>query len=215
MSTNNAAAIVVPTASSDSIPNAAALSSSGGGSTAANLLARSFLDSDTSSRRNSNAAAISGSSSPSSPTSRIRASSRAILPSTSTVSDRNMSELNDMMAELHRNQLWFTYVFTSTREGFETGALAVAEGTSGTGNAAGGRTGSSNINNAVDESLKGTLDEIANALEIVTASKKKMLDIQKRVDVLKQSVGGWRQKQINEATAQTVTSAPAAAASAR
>jgi hypothetical protein len=42
-------------------------------------------------------------------------------------SQRTTEELSELMGELHRNQLWFTYVLASTREQFQEGALAQAD----------------------------------------------------------------------------------------
>ena len=42
-------------------------------------------------------------------------------PFTDAPSSSNLNELNDLLRELHRNQLWFIYVFSSAREQFQNG----------------------------------------------------------------------------------------------
>ena len=45
------------------------------------------------------------------------------------------------------------------------------------------------------------LDDLSLAVDTVRETKRRMLDIQRRVDAVKATVGGWRQQQIAEAEA--------------
>ncbi len=179
----------VPSNTADDTASDAAQSSATGTEAGAALLARSFLAVQTGidSRRSS----VSSDLAPPSPASRARASSRAT-SSVDAQSERNLAELSDMMQELHRNQLWFTYVFASTREGFESGALAAADGVA-----------------------RSTLDELALALEVARDTKKRMIDIQRRTDAVKNTVAGWRNKQAAEAQAAAAVKEARAAAAAQ
>lgn len=49
------------------------------------------------------------------------------------------------------------------------------------------------------------LSELGAALETVTQSRARMIDIQRRVEAVKATVAGWRQKQITEAEVRAAT----------
>ena len=45
------------------------------------------------------------------------------------------------------------------------------------------------------------LDDLSLAVDVVRETKRRMIDIQRRVDAVKATVGGWRQHQIAEVEA--------------
>lgn len=49
--------------------------------------------------------------------------------------------------------------------------------------------------------LAHQLDDLSLAVDVVRETKRRMIDIQRRVDAVKATVGGWRQHQIAEVEA--------------
>jgi len=156
-----------------------------GPAAAAQLLARSLMGMEN--RRSGSAsgsdASLSGAATPASTQSLSRSSS--LSQHQPQVMDEpaeqqpppNMDELNELMQELHRHQLWFGYVLGSTRKQMEN------MDEDGFGHHT--------------QQMEQTLTDLSHAVEVVTATKRRMLNVQQRMERMKASIMNWRIKQIS------------------